>query len=281
MLFELQKAFPYPVLREDINDYVDGGFQAAIEFSVSADGESVNAVVNVLDSVDEIRALIRDGSAVYSIIFECKDTFYRKSHSSTVPNFEVKFDPGMLRGDVTASPFIVAIKHISDFKCALVNPEFGSGPFEFPIGSVIAVDVPSKIYIDRDVFKPTSSLFELVHSVNVIGTMWQVRTGQDRVQIVLSPKIKEKIDRFRNDKKNKAILLNSIYFGAVMECIAQLREQNENEEEEITEKWKRNILHRCENLNINIKVDSICSIAQRLMNDPFSRFDHYLLEEVG
>lgn len=58
MLFESQKAFPYPVLRVDINDYIDGGFQAGVEFSVGAEGESITATVDILDSVPEIKALI-------------------------------------------------------------------------------------------------------------------------------------------------------------------------------------------------------------------------------
>jgi hypothetical protein len=219
------------------------------------------------------------GSFVLTKYFECKDTFYRKAQLSTLPTFEVQFDAGTLRGDVTASPYIVARADIKGYTCELINAEFGKGPFHFPVGSVLAVDVPSKVYIDRDVFKPTSSLFELVHSTSLYGTFWQIRTDQDRVQIVLSPKIKEKLDRFRNEKKNKAILLNSIYFAAVMECVAQLKEQGSDGEH--VEKWKRTMRRRCENLHINIDTDGLHAITQKLMNDPFSRFDAYLLDETN
>lgn len=279
MLFESQKAFPYPVLREDINDYVDGSFQAGIHFDVTGGGDSVTAVVNILDSVDQIRALIKSGQAAYAIIFECKDTFYRKAHLSKLSQFEVNFDEGTLRGDVTASPFIVARANINDYMCELINPEFGKGPFHFPLGSVLALDFPTKVYIDRDVFKPTSSLFELVHSSSLTGTLWQIHTDQDRVQIVLSPKIKEKIDIFRNDKTNRAILLNSIYFSVVMECIAILRDESADEESE--EKWKRIVRRRCENLNINIETEPLHAISQKLLNDPFRLFDAYLLKEAS
>lgn len=189
----------------------------------------------------------------------------------------MRFPAGSLRGDVTASPYIVAKSDIAGYRCRLINPEFGAGPFSFPKGSVLAVDTPSKIYIDREVFKPASSLFELVHNPALTGTQWQIRADQDRVQIVLNPKLKEKLDRFRNEKKNKVILLNSIYFAAVMECVARLRE--ESDEGDGAEKWKRIMRNRCENLGINLNSDSLHSITQKLLNDPFRRFDAYLLNE--
>jgi hypothetical protein len=279
MLFEAQKAFPYPVLREDIDDYVDGAFQASVSFTVSADCSKVSASVKVLLSVPELRNLVERGKADYVVIFECKDTFYRKAVHSKLKEIDVSFEAHTLRGDVTASPFIVAIDNIDGFVCSLINPEYGDGPVSFSRGSVLVVDTPSKIYIDKDVFKPASSLFELVRNTNLLGSTWKLRTEEDRVQIEVSPKIKEKLDRFRNEKKNKAILINSIYFAAVMECVSLLKDFEGDEDSAL--KWQRVMLKRCDNLGINLKTEPLHEIAQKLLNDPFGRFETYLLNEDG
>jgi hypothetical protein len=279
MLFEAQKAFPYPVLRDDIDDYVDGAFQASVSFIVSADCSKVSAAVKVLLSVPELTQLVEFGKVDYVVIFECKDTFYRKTVHSKSKEFDVNFEAHVLRGDVTASPFIVAIDNIDGFMCGLINPEYGGGPVAFSRGSVLAVDTPSKIYIDKDVFKPASSLFELVRNTNLLGSSWKLRTEEDRVQIEVSPKIKEKLDRFRNEKKNKAILINSIYFAAVMECVSLLKDYEGDEETAL--KWQRVMLKRCDNLGIHIKTEPLHEIAQKLLNDPFGRFETYLLNEEG
>jgi len=38
MQFDSQRAFPYPVLRPDVNDYADGEFQAIVDLTFREDG---------------------------------------------------------------------------------------------------------------------------------------------------------------------------------------------------------------------------------------------------
>lgn len=185
-----------------------------------------------------------------------------------------RFRSGNLRGEVLISPYVVAEVDISGFSCPLINTEFGSGPFSFQKGSVLAVDEPKAVYVDRDLFKPITSIFELVRDENLRGAEWRVHFDGDRVQIALSTNFKEKIDKFRNTAKNKAILINSIYFAAVMQCIRYLRETDYDHL-----RWAEIMKQQCHNQNINI-VDPEYLIAERLLKFPLALLDTHVLREV-
>ena len=226
MRFDLQRAFPYPVLRPHNDDYVDGEFQATVEFIVpTQDLAEVKVEVACAISVDEIRELIENDKARYIVVFSCRETFLRRVEPSHEPEFTTSFAPGDLRGEVEAFPFVVATEQIDNFKCTLINSEWGQGPFLFDTGAVLAIEQPRSVYIDREAFHPISSVFVLVRDRSLREHEWKLSTDDDIVRIRVSPQFKETIERVRNTNKSRAVLVNSIYFAAVMQCVIQLKQQ--------------------------------------------------------
>ncbi|MES2120491.1 MAG: hypothetical protein V4513_07950 [Pseudomonadota bacterium] len=278
MQFDSLRAFPYPVLRPDVDDYVDGDMQVTVEFSPSSDGQEVSAHVNFHVSVPELVAEVKSGRARYVVVFACRDTYFRHVHETGETSSQVTFPAGSLRGEVQVYPYIYAAKLIAKYSSQWINPEFGSGPFRYEIGSVLAVDRPQVVYIDRDVFKPLSSVFVLVKDDAIVGHEWQVKTTDDKVHIVLSPDLKERIDAARNNKGHRAVLMNSIYFAAVMQCISLLKSGKADAE---NTRWGNVILQKCHNGGINIDEHEEYLIAERLMKSPFQLVDTYVFEGVN
>lgn len=278
MQFDSLRAFPYPVLRPDVDDYTDGEIQALVDMKASDDGLTIRASVQFALSVKEIAELIDQGKASYAVVFECRDTYFRHAQLSKVPVFEVPFESGSLRGEVQIKPYIVSVSDISDFKCKLINPEFGEGPFSFFQGAVLAVDRPQVTFIDRDVFSPISSVFSLVQDDALTGHEWHVKLQQDKVQIVVSPELKASISVARGHKKNKAILLNSIYFATVMQCISHLKK---DAAEYSSYRWAQVIQNKCHNLHVDLKNHDEYLAAQKLMKTPFGLIDTYIFKEAA
>jgi hypothetical protein len=138
MRFDHQKAFPYPVLRPDIDDYQNGEFQATVDIFRSADNKKISAKIHIALSIEEIKREIARGNAAISIIFQCRDTYFRQSISSTKFDIEQSFDSGVFRGEVIISPYIVAVKPIDKFRSKNINSEFNSNEFSFQVGEVLA-----------------------------------------------------------------------------------------------------------------------------------------------
>jgi hypothetical protein len=154
MRFDSQKAFPYPVLRPDIDDYSEGEFQTTVDIERSQNNREVRIKAHVALSIEEIKTEIARGNAAVSIVVACRDTYFRTAILSKKFDIEAAYDSGNFRGEVEVSPFIVAVKPIEKFRCRDINSEFRSKEFSFEPGEVLAVDEPKVVYIDRELFKP-------------------------------------------------------------------------------------------------------------------------------
>ena len=181
-----------------------GIFKQVLTFHRAKMDKILLCLVSLQVSVSELGRLIKSGMASYVAVISCRDTYFRRPIRTTASAVNELIPASQLRGEVQVFPYIVALKPIERFSCRLINSEFGKGPFSFEVGSVLAIDEPKAIYVDRDLFKPVSSVFELVRNDNLSEAEWRIDLQFDKVQIGVSPQMKERIDVFRNTAKNRA-----------------------------------------------------------------------------
>ena len=207
-------------------------------------------------------------------MISCRDTYFQKVISTQEARIEDNFDIGAMRGEVRINPYVVVKKDIATFASPDINSEFGHGPFQFVEGDVLAQDEPQIFYIDRDLFKPITSVFDLVKKDGLNG-LWTVGFEEDHIQIEVSQKLKESIDAARNDHKKRVVLLNSIYFAAVMQAVQKLKDPNENFE---GKKWAETIRRQAHNKGISLDGYDAYLIAEQLMQQPIKHLETYVLK---
>jgi hypothetical protein len=271
MKFDKNKAFPYPVLRPYSDDYKE------VEFKVGK--EKINATISYAISSEEIEEQITLGNAEFIAVISCRDTYFQAKLNSSDNNrqLEGEFDIGKLRGEVKVDPYVVVTKDIRYFTSPDINSEFGTDPFSFSVGDILAQDETQVFYIDRDLFKPITSVFELVKRDEQDDGIWSVDFNGDHVQIEVSHKLKESIDNARNSKENRVILLNSIYFGAVMQAIQKLKDPDDKTFYE-NKKWAKVIFGQAHNKGVDIDSHDAYMIAERLMQQPVKLLDTYVFK---
>lgn len=274
MQFDTLRAFPYPVLRPDVDDYTHGDIQVIVDFIPSEEGQDITAKVSFILSVPEIEELVTSGKARYASVFACRDTYYRKIEQRDHADFEVKFASGHLRGEVQVYSYVTAVEPIAGFECSLINPEFGDGPFSFEVGSVLAVDRPQVVYIDRDVFRPLTSIFVLMKDDNLVGPEWRIDASGDKVCIRVSDEFKKKIDAARNSNASRAILFNSIYFSAVMHCVSLLQVDDAPDY-----RWANIMRQKAHNAGIDLDEHAAYLVAERLLQFPLRLVDTYIFSK--
>ena len=276
MRFDHQKAFPYPVLRPDIDDYLQSEFQVTVDIEGTKDNKRLNAKIQVALSSERIKREIARGNAAIAIVFSCRETYF--GETITTDKFELRktFDAGALRGEVIIYPFVVALKSIRNFSAPDINSEFRKESFEFEVGELLAAEEPKVIYIDRELFRPISSILQIVRSDSLSGFEWKVSLEQNKLQILLSAEAKQAVDQARNGRRNRAVLINSIYFAAVMEAIQKLKD-----EEGVYNhlRWAQVITQQCHNSAIDIVSHDSYIIAQRLLNSPLGLLNQYVFQE--
>lgn len=274
MQFDLQRAFPYPVLRPQSQDYVDGDFQTSVDFEVD-DGGPIVARIHCQLSVDDIGRLIERKQACIAVIVSCRETFVRHVEKRYEPSFEVHFPSGHLRGEVEVFPFIVATQHLVTYSSPLLHPDWCKAPVSFEAGAVLAVDEPQVVYIDRDLFRPITSVFSLVKNDNIQNNEWHVSVDDDTVRISVSAANKEILDRVRNTDANRAILINSIYSGAVVHCVRQLRGGDAHDEY----RWAKVLRAQAQIAEIDLVSEDEYVVAQRLLRLPLGLLNSYVFPE--
>ena len=275
MKFDKYKAFPYPVLRPYSDDYNDVEFQATVEFKVSKEKITTSVVFAI--SASEIIDQINKDNAQYVAIISCRDTYFQSALTSNEKKIEADFDIGDLRGEVKVNTYIVVTKGIPSFVCPDINIEFGPGPFSFVEGDVLAQDEAQVFYFDRDMFRPITSVFDLVKKDDQPDGIWTASFDGDHIQIEVSPNMKLSIDEARNDTKKKVVLLNSVYFATAMQAIQKLKDSKETYEDR---KWAQVILKQAHNKSLDIDAHDAYLLAEKLMQEPFKRLNEYVFKGV-
>lgn len=273
MKFDEQKAFPYPVLRPNSDDYIESEFQATVDIEIS-DSSLVTVNIAFAISSDDVEARILEGKAQYVAIVSCRQTYYRETLVSQEPCIRRSFDSGLFKGEVRVQPYVAAVEDIF-FSSADINPEFGAGPFLYEKGHLLAIDEPQVFYIDRDLFKSVTSVFDLVVSENLQDAEWLVSFEQDQVEIAVSSMMKQVLDNARNDKANQVVLINSLYFAVAMQCVQLLREEGGEYDHY---RWAKVFLQQCHNKNIDIRSHLAYKIAEKLMNHPLRLLQTYVFK---
>lgn len=276
MKFDKYKAFPYPVLRPESDDYRDGEFQATVEFAIAE--SNIKASIGYALSAEEITNEIAKGNAEYVCMISCRDTYFQQIISTAERKMEANFDIGTLRGEVRVNPYVVVKKDITEFTSPDINAEFGPGPFQFVEGDVLAQDEAQIFYIDRDLFKPITSVFDLVKKDDLAEGIWTVGFEENHIQIEVSPKMKEAIDAARNVHMKRIVLLNSIYFAAVMQAVQKLKDPNENFD---GKKWAEVIRRQAHNKGLNLDSHDAYLITEHLMQQPIMLLDAYVFKGVS
>ena len=273
MKFDRNKVFPYPVLRPFSDDYLESEFQVAVE--MESDGTDVKVGIIFRVSCDELLEEVKIGNAGFVATIACRETYHREVVTSSESKFSIRFGDGQLRGEVRVDGYIVALKKINEFRSSDINPEFGKDSFQYTPGDVLAQVETTVFFIDKDLFKPVTSVFDLVSKESLAPGEWSVGTDEDHVQIQVSPSLKESIDGARNNNHNRVVLLNSIYFSAVVHVIQRLKEMSDEYE---ARKWSRVIFRQLHNMGLDLYTTDSYVLAQRLMKFPLAALNHYVLK---
>ncbi|MCR9122951.1 MAG: hypothetical protein NXH91_11825 [Phyllobacteriaceae bacterium] len=277
MQFDTNRAFPYPVLRADVRDYLRGAFQVSIDFRQSDDEERVIIDAQAQLNVREIQQLIADGKAEFLYVLSCRDTMTRHILRSSEAMMEEALPIGSMRGEVRIAKLVSVVAPITGYTCEHINPEFGPGPFSFDPGEVLAFDEPHVVYLEPENFRPLTSIFELSPNESLDKFEVQFGTSGDRITIELNPEFKALVDTARTDSTKMAVLFNSIYTHAVMDALDKLKEEPDGEQ-----RWCGVIKQRMADLELNmssLESEGIYPVASQLLQQPLTRLAQFFGDE--
>lgn len=268
MRYDEYKSFPYPVLRDGSEDYVDGAFQATPVYSLSKNAEKIKLKTNFITSEPSIKKLLKVKKAKYALLVEARETYFRDLIITHKDHVTKEYSGGRIKGVVTLSPYIVAVGDIANFKSNKFNTEYAGRSFSIKKGDVIALDRPREFYVGQEVFAHIGTVFELVEEDGVAKGEIKLSLDHEKIKIRVSPDQKTMLDVARGQSKNRSILLSGVYLPALMQVLSHMSKDAAEFEDK---KWHRSIKAKCDMKNIEINEETdFLSVAQKLFSFPLN-----------
>lgn len=263
----LNKAFPHPVLRPDIDDYTESGFQCTCTPALLSEGSrSVAIDVEFMLSSPEIKDLVNNGQAVCAVDIYCADTMYRKGFRASGDR-QLIFDSDELYGKVEAQGVVIAVSEVEDFTAADFNPEFNNRSFQLTAGDLLAFDFPESFYVDfeRLAFESlirvetSAELDSLVYSIDLHSDMISIRMGFDMRKVW---------DEMQDRSPSSSLLAMAVYKDCVFAALWGLRAMDE---ETTSFRWARALQKKLNDLEVylspDMDIDKVNVLAQNLVEN--------------
>lgn len=277
MKYDRNKSFPYPVLSDYSDDYINAAFQASQYLYVDSETGDVVLDVQFMLSEKAIDALVQQGKATYAVLVKCSKTYYRECFFSEGTELEVQIESGVLHGKVELSPYIIATSNLQGFTSPQFNSEYNQAYFDLPAGAVLALNEPDTYYVDQEDLKNIGSVLLLNGTEDQEQGFVSYSIDEDMISIDVSIFDKKRIDAARNETKLKGFILMGIIMPVIAEIIMILTKPDQRETYE-DRKWYRALELRLQELSIDI--DSITSpleVAQKIFDYPLQQL--HLTEE--
>jgi hypothetical protein len=248
------KYYGYPVLSPLSDDY-QGIFQVTIDATIDEELETfIFKAIIQLDN-DDLRALVQNYSAQFTIHLEESKTCFREIivFSDFEHQFSIPF--GKIRENVEVTAFITATKHIQGFNPQTVHPFYESVSIHYEPYQIIGVSEPKTIEVSKEIdeIKDSASIFSIISNKTELEKYIQIELTDERIVIVMPEmdfNIYNRLMR-QNSLKNrhKDILLSNIVMPIMVEVLQLLKESQFLYDEKI---WYKSLVKAYKEKNIDI-----------------------------
>jgi hypothetical protein len=269
MKFDPRKSFGYPVLRPDSDDYPRAGFQLQIDFNLKKDDPGKFFVEYDFQlGLRELSEFVREQNAAYWLRIACRSTFFSQMIRVDQKG-RLEIDGAELRDVVEISGFVIAEKE-SEFRCSKINPEFGYTGFSLVKGQVMAHSHPCVYVVEKEFWKPLSSIFEYRINEELKEGEFNVNLDSESgyVEVFTNSSLNKQFHALERLQDGRSILINSIFFPTLVLMIARIQESPDST---VDKKWARVLIAKATAKHIDLNNSKVLMTAQKLLDYPFQK----------
>lgn len=281
------KYYPYPVVAEDNDSYVDTVFTS--DADVIKDGYNIKFNLKADINNDILNDLISEGKVAFVHHIECPQTCYRKAVRTDETEKTFIEHESKLNGTVQICSMIIAMSDITGYKNQSFSPDYKGFGFNIERGCVMGIGKQINIDInkEKDNLENTSSIFSIIPIYDPEETMIHVETGNPKKITIHIPQ--KTYNRYRNLSRNleiQSVMHSMIIIPALIQVFNELK--NSGSEFYMYEeyKWFKSLKKACKKIDIaldesGIKAVEPYRVAQMLMDTPAIKALKFLSECNG
>lgn len=268
------RLYPYPVLSDMTNDYVNSSF--CMQLEVSQGIKEICLLISLQLENKEIEQLIVDGKAEYVIHIECSYTSYRTVIKTDESEIRKRIPEHKLNGKVAVCAFIVAKKEILQYYNSSFNEDYGGMHFSLNRGNIIGIGGQINIEVTKEVeeLSKIPSIFTICRCAADIDESMKFDITGEKIAITLCNRSFENYKLLSGVPTMIHVLHSMLIVPALIYTFEMLRKEGISEFEDL--RWFKSIKRTLNKNNMTLNealLDTIPSfeLAQKSLDLPINR----------
>lgn len=280
------KLYPYPVLSELTNDYVNSSF--TMEFSASSGLKEINLSIKLKLNNNGIERLVKDKLAEYVIHIECPYTSYREVICTDDLQIYKNIPEHRLNGKVYVCAFILAKKELTGYTNDCFCSDYKGTSFDLERGSIIAIGGEEIFDVQKEVeeLNKIPSIFTICKRPdNSDETMRINLDGAEKITISLSNQGFVRYKQLLSNPIMEPVMHSMLIVPTLVYVFEKLKQDGIDNYED--RKWYKSIersLRKCfDNSTLADLLEQFPSfeLAQKSINQPINRAFDLLIAHNG
>lgn len=271
------KLYPYPVLANFNDDYVDSKFNIIVIIQ-SFPNELIIQFKPELDN-DGIKELIEKDMAYCCVHIECSLTSYRKIVQVPLGGLEYSIPADSIEGPISFCPFIVANQEITNYTNSKLNKDYDGATFDLEKGNILAIgqEVQTRVEKENDDLANVPSIFAVTEIKDPQRKDIVIDNAGNKINIQLPTDTFFEFKVAMSSNPNSMSVLHSmIIIPALMKCFEDMKSKPEEFYTYEDRRWFRALKKAMKKINLELSEENIMSIdafsvAQKLMDNTTNR----------
>ena len=266
---------PYPILDNYGDDYVNSSF--AVDYDVYTQFTEVYGKLVFHLENDEIKQLIKDKKAIYTVHIESPAACYRKILSSDEEELEFKLDATVVSKVIEIRTFIVLTESVQGYYSKNFHPDYQGQKFDLEQHQIIAIGTAKDYAVKKDdrEFDSLPSILRIVKLEGKKKGSLSVNTDNDEYIVVgLASDVFELYARL-GKSAYKSTAFSLILLPALIIVIQRMC--NGKDDEAISSMHWYKVIENLLNSNgfyidnLSIDNDTLLTVCQSIFADPIER----------
>ena len=266
------KLFPYPLLKDDNDNFKNSKFKTACEYHFNEQEYEFKFNVSLTES--NLQKLLTDNKVSILCHMECSKTKFRTIHKLSLDSNNIKINSGKLEGKLEIIIFICANENIEDYFSENFHEDYKNNVFEIKRGNILAISEIQTLIIEnkKEEKLKVPTIFDITHHKD--NDEMKVILNEDRIMISI-PYEEFRIRNAHKKSINSRNIMNSmIVLPSLIYVLNELSKEDSPDDTYGDLRWFRVINKKMKELgydleNMDLDEIDLFKVAQQLLGDLF------------
>ena len=279
------RLYPYPVLSDTTDDYVDSSYSMDLE--VTKGIRELCFKISLKLENKQIQQMIYEGLAEYVIHIECSYTAYRTVIKTDNTIIEKSIPDHKLNGTVAVCAFIVAKTSLPAYYNSCFNEDYDGMSFHLHRGNIIAIGGQTNIKVIKEVeeLSKIPSIFTICRNAEDIDDSMKIEITGEKIVIVLCNKSFGNYKMLTEMPQMLPVLHSMLIVPTLIFTFERLKSEGTNEYEDL--RWYKSIERALKKHNLTLDAELLentpsFELAQKSLDLPIDRaLDALAIQDIA